>query len=423
MSTSQRKSITTPAPGLLVYDIDKKTIFLFDGTQWLPMMVATNGTNTIPETIIPTQVQEQAGSSVDVSGNYAIVGARTADQNRGAAYIYFKQNGTWTQQAKLTASDAAIDDIFGYSVAINGDWAVVGAPYDDILSGPPIIINHTDRGSIYIFQRNGTTWTQTAKLTSTTVASQINYGISVAMDGDRLIVGAYIDNDNGAAYIYQRSGNLWALQQRIFATDGAFADRFGGSVDIHGNYAIVGAVNADNSGNSSVGAAYIFFNNGITWSMQQKVGGSDLTDNYGIAVAITDTLALVGSSNTQVNSLGQHGIVVAYRRNTTTWSNIGTLDVPDGIATAAIGSSIAIDGELAIVGAPNGFGTFAGQGTCYVYQYIDRDWRYQHKINESQGMAGAFGFSVATDGLHIIIGNPNRGGSIGAGGVAIVSCD
>ena len=424
VSSSQRKSIVSPAAGLLVYDVDKRTIFLYDGTQWLPMMIAASNTNTLPETIVPDNVQgdEHAGYSVAVSGNYAILGANKYNEHQGTAYIYFKQNGIWTQQAKLFASDGAIEDRFGSSVAINGDWAVVGAYSDDVTIGiPPFVTNYPDRGSIYIFQRNGTNWTQTARLNSTTTNTSF-YGMSIAMDGDRLVVGSVWEDGTGAAYVYQRNGNLWALQQRIVATDGLAGDEFGSSIDIKGHYIIVGAPGDDFNAIVNSGSAYVFYNNGIFWAQQQKIaGGDEGTDLVGCSVAINDSLALVGNSTKPINGLAYHGEVKAYRRNGTNWSTIATLGVPDGIADARIGWAIAMHGEVAIVAANGGFGNLPGQGTCYVYKYIDGQWRFQHKINEPQGTSGMFGYSVALDGMHIIVGIPFR--PLNKGGAAFVSYD
>ena len=424
VSSSQRKSIVTPAAGLLVYDVDKRTIFLYDGNQWLPMMIAASNTNTLPETIVPDNMQgdEHVGYSVAISGNYAILGANKYNEDQGTAYIYFKQNGIWTQQAKLFASDGAIEDRFGSSVAINGDWAVVGAYSDDVTTGtPPFIINYPDRGSIYIFQRNGTNWTQTARLTSTTTNTSF-YGMSIAMDGDRMVVGSTYDNGTGAAYVYQRSGNLWVLQQRIVAADGLAGDEFGYSVDIKGNYIIVGATGDDFNAIVNAGSAYVFNYNGFFWAQQQKIaGGDDDTDLVGYSVAINDSLALVGNSTKPINGLAMHGEVKAYRRNGIIWNTIATLGVPDGIAEARIGWAIAMHGEVAIVGAIHGFGNLPGDGTSYLYKFIDGQWRFQHKINETQGMSGVFGWSVAIDGSHIIVGNPFR--TLNKGGAAFVSYD
>ena len=155
------------------------------------------------------------GLPVAISGDYVVVGATDGNtlSRAGCAYI-FKRNGTtWTQEAKIVASDRAIDDAFGNSISINGDYVVVGASYDseDIISG------NTKRwaGSAYIFKRNGTSWTQEAKIVASDRAEYDSFGNSVAINGDYVVVGAYFESEDvtggntlinaGSAYFFKRS--------------------------------------------------------------------------------------------------------------------------------------------------------------------------------------------------------------------------
>ena len=187
---------------------------------------------------------DEFGVSVAISGDTLVVGAHGDNDNgtnSGSAYI-FTRSGTlaWTQQAKLTASDGAADDEFGGSVAISGDTVVVGAVWNDD--------NGTDSGSAYIFTRSGTAWTEQAKLTASDGAADDNFGNSVAISGDTVVVGAWHDDDNGtdsgSAYIYTRSGTAWTEQAKLMASDGAADDEFGDSVAISGDTVVVGAFHA-----------------------------------------------------------------------------------------------------------------------------------------------------------------------------------
>ncbi len=407
VSSTQRKAISNPAIGLMVYDIDKRTIFLYDGSQWLPLMTAGNSAGILPETVRGNDVEggDGFGVSVAISGNYAIVGALSDSDGRGSAYIFFRNGGKWTQQAKLTAGDGAVDDYFGGSVAIDGDYAVVGAYGDDILtSNPPIIINYEDRGSIYIFQRNGASWTQQTELTSTVAVSSLWFGFSLAMDGNRIAVGANGDGA-GSAYVYQRSGSLWIFQQRITAADGVTGDAFGNSIDISGNYLVIGAPWDDNATKTNAGSAYIYFYNGVNWSLQYKhentVGATN--DNEGQSVAISDSLVLIGIPYRAVDGI-VHGVVLPLRRTGTTWNPMGTINVPDGINYALTGMSLALHGSYAIIGAPDGFGNFAGFGTTYLYKITGNTWILQQKINHPALVNNHFGNAVAIDAFNIIIG-------------------
>jgi hypothetical protein len=163
---------------------------------------------------------------------------------------------TWTQQQKLTASDGAATDNFGSSVALSGDTALVGASGDDVGG-------NANQGSAYVFVRTGTTWTQQQQLTASDGTTGDNFCISVALEGDTAVIGAGADDingnaDQGSAYVFVRTGTIWAQQQKLFAADGAANDFFGYSVALNGGTALVGAYLDDIGGNVDQGSAYIF---------------------------------------------------------------------------------------------------------------------------------------------------------------------
>jgi len=144
--------------------------------------------------------------------------------------------------AKLTASDAAADDLFGRSVSISGDTAIVGAVFDDDACPTDPDCNS---GSAYVFVKNGATWTRTAKLTASDAAADDFFGDSVSISGDTAIVGAPRDDDagsfSGSAYVFVKNGATWTQQAKLTASDAAVNDFFGFSVSISGDTAIVGA--------------------------------------------------------------------------------------------------------------------------------------------------------------------------------------
>ena len=205
-------------------------------------------------------VSDLFGQSVAISGDYAIVGALGDDDNgsaSGSAYV-FRRTGanTWDSGTKILAADGAENDYFGYSVAISGYYAIVGARFDDD--------NGSQSGSAYVFRRTGTnTWDSGTKILASDGAENDYFGISVAISGDYAIVGAYLDDDNGSgsgsAYVFRRTGtntNTWDSGTKVLASDGAADDWFGYSVAISGDYAIVGAYRDDDNGSES-GSAYI----------------------------------------------------------------------------------------------------------------------------------------------------------------------
>ena len=158
--------------------------------------------------------------------------------------------------SKLVASDAARFDEFGWSVALSGDYALVGAPDDDIAGH--------DGGSAYVFVRSGTSWSQQAKLVASDGGSSDNFGFSVALSGDYALVGAPNTRSPRPAYVFLRNGTSWSQQAKLVASDGAIYDRFGYSVALSGDYALVGARYDGGDTNTNSGSAYVFFRDGTS---------------------------------------------------------------------------------------------------------------------------------------------------------------
>jgi hypothetical protein len=181
------------------------------------------------------------------------VGANT---DQGSAYIFVRAGTTWTQQAKFIASDGAAGDFFGYSVSISGDYAVIGAYVDDVGA-------NSNQGSAYVFMRSGTTWAQQAKLIASDGAAGDYFGSSVSISGDYVVIGARGDDiganyDQGSAYVFVRSGTTWTQQAKLTTSDGAAGDQFGNSVSISGDYVVIGAQSDDTVTNSNQGSACVF---------------------------------------------------------------------------------------------------------------------------------------------------------------------
>ncbi len=256
-----------------------------------------------------------------------------AGSESGSAYVFVRSGTTWSQQAKLTAFDAAAIDQFGYSVAISGDTAIVGAYGDDDAGSAS--------GSAYVFVRSGTTWSQQAKLTALDAAASDQFGYSVAISGDTAIVGAYLDDDagsaSGSAYVFVRSGTTWSQQAKLTASDGAASDLFGYSVAISGDTAIVGAYGDDDAGSDS-GSAYVFVRSGTTWSQQAKLTALDAAavDCFGYSVAISGDTAIVGAYLDD-DAGSASGSAYVFVRSGTTWSQQAKLTASDGAASDQFG--------------------------------------------------------------------------------------
>ena len=240
-------------------------------------------------TALDGEADDWFGCSISIDGDYAIVGACYDDSEKGSAYI-FKRTGTiWVQEAKLNAFDGKESDQFGCSVSIEGNYAIIGA-----------YAKNNWAGAAYVFKRDGTTWEEKAKLTASDGSSGDYFGYSVSIDGPRVIVGAYGDDgmgtDSGSAYIFTRGCCGWEEAAKLHPSDGAFGDYFGYSVSIYEIRVIIGAFHDDDMGTDS-GSAYIFNRTGATWVEEQKLNASDgeTEDEFGVSVSINGNYAIVGA--------------------------------------------------------------------------------------------------------------------------------
>ena len=214
-------------------------------------------------------------------------------------------------------------DQFGYGVSISGDYVIVGAFRED----PSGV---TNAGSAYIFVRSGTTWSQQAKLVASDKAAFDQFGYGVSISGDYVIVGADNADPNGisgagAAYVFVRSGTTWSQQAKLVASDKAASDYFGISVAISSTgYAIVGASGADPNGISRAGAAYIFKRSGSSWSQETKLISPNLGSAayFGRSVSIDGDRAVASAPLEYVSSIRGGGGHVFKRNANGTWSNL-----------------------------------------------------------------------------------------------------
>ena len=310
--------------------------------------------------------------------------------------------------SKLLSSDGAAGDIFGVSVAVSGDYAIVGASGEDIST-------NSGQGAAYVFMRTGTnTWDAGTKIVAPGGAAGDRFGCSVAISGDCAIVGASwadisTNSDQGAAYVFRRTGtNNWDAGTKIVASDGAANDRFGESVAVSGDCAIVGAFWADISTNSDQGAAYVFRRTGTnTWDAGTKITASDGSANYdfGTSVAVSGDYAIVGASGADISGPDKGAAYVFRRTGTNTWDGGTKIVASDGTGRDYFGDSVAVSGNYAIVGAPGAL-ISENQGAAYVFRRTGTNtWDAGTKITASDGAANDwFGDSVAISGDYAIVG-------------------
>jgi len=352
------------------------------------------------------------GHSVSIDGNYTIVGALADDDNDedfGSAYIFYKNEDgadNWGQITKITTSDGARKDWFGNSVSINGDYVIVGARGDD---------DNGDRsGSAYIFHKDmggSNNWGQVAKITASDGAASDQFGKSVSISGDYVIVGAYwVDEiDSGSAYIFyknQGGPDNWGQLAKLTSDDGV-ADGFGESVSISGDYAIVGAYHDDDNGDAS-GSAYIFHKDQggpDNWGQMAKITANDGAsgDTFGRSVSISGDNAIVGARF--------HGAAYIFHKDQggpDNWGQMAKITASDGVSLW-FGESVSISGDYAIVGKKDNNSIFVPDiGAAYIFyknQGGPDNWGEVTKITASDGDENDnFGGSVSISGDYAIVG-------------------
>jgi FG-GAP repeat len=423
MTTLQRNAIAAPKAGLFVFDTNKQTLCMFNGANWVYFQssVEPNEVPPIEQVASDGEVGDYFGGSVAIDGNYAVVGAENDNIGnnikQGSAYIFFFNGTAWVEQAKLTAADGNDNDNFGRSVSISGSYVVVGAENDDV----GIDVNE---GSAYVFFRTGTSWTQQAKITATNGVADDFFGNSVSISGSYIAVGARGDDvganvNEGSAYFFVRSGVNWTQQDQVIAPFGSADDEFGFSVSISGDYAVVGAPYDDYLGNTNSGTAHIFLRNGVNWVFQQTVFSTIDDDLLGYKVSINGDIIVVGIP-TQFNTPPYR--VKFYKRNGILWDSydgISTLDLILNEATAGFGRhGLATFGNYTIIGSPQS--TYQGQtkGMAFLFKTPSPvgsgTWFFIRKIADPLGLlAYHAGWSAAVSNTYCIVGAPGSNGQKG----------
>lgn len=398
------------------------------------------------------------GSAVAIDGDTIVVGAYFEDSNQttitngltsssdnsasstGAVYVYKRTADTWAQEAYLKAPNADTGDQLGYSVAISGDTIVASAFGEDsnqttITNGATASADNTagQSGAAYVYKRTGVNWAQQAYLKASNAEANDQYGITVAVSGDTVVVGANAEDSNqttitngatssadntlgqsGAAYVYKRTGTTWLQEAYLKAPNAGSSDNFGVSVAIDGDTIAVGALtessnqttvtngataSADNSA-PGAGAVYVFKRTGTTWAQEAylKAPNAEINDSFGRRVSISGSFILVGaysedSNQTTIsndgtasadNTVSGAGAAYVFKRTDGIWANQAYLKASNAGMTDSYGYSVWISGGTAVVSAAgedssgtsiingetsNTDNTVSGSGAVYIYDY------------------------------------------------------
>ena len=315
---------------------------------------------------------------------------------------------------KLLASDGEANNVFGNAVALEGEYALIGSPKNTFILDEP--------GSVYFFKHDGMLWAEEQILTASDGTADDRFGGAIAISGDVAVIGASGAEGNsansGAAYVFRYDGVSWVEEQKLFSENGSDADFYGGAVAIHDDTILIGAPQ-DDSGGPIIGSAHVYRYDGLTWTEEQKLTASDgeMGDNFGQAVALEEDVAVV-SAHLDDDNGDLSGSVYVFRFNGALWIEEQKLTASDGAVFDLFGNSVALEGNVILVGAPFDDGDGDTSGSVYVYRYNSPLWVEEQTLTGSDiGEIDQFGFRVALDDEKALVGAPlhDHGGDVAGG--------
>ena len=351
-------------------------------------------------------VEDRFGNCVSISGDRAVVGANFSDalgEDSGAAYVFHWDGSQWNQVARLVASDGTVGDRFGYWVSISGNRLVVGALYKDALG--------ENSGAAYVFEWDGNSWEEQTKLLPVDGAAGDEFGTSVSISGDRIVVGSHFDGDqgtdSGSAYVFEWDGNSWEEQAKLVASDGAPEDYFGQSLSISGDRLVVGAHGADNQSANS-GSAYVFEWDGNSWEEQTKLIASDSAENDDSAFSVSmQGDRIVVGSHFDDDQGTDSGSAYVFEWDGNSWEEQTKLTASDGAAGDEFGIFVSMDGNRIAVGTYRDDDQGTDSGSAYVFEWDGNSWEEQAKLTASDGASNDyFGATVSVSGDRVLGGAP-----------------
>ena len=397
-------------------------VFTRTGTTWSPQQKLIAG---------DASADDSFGQAVAINGETVVVGVPRDDVgtnvDQGSARVFTRFGGVWTPQQTVLANDGTAGDFFGYSVAVNGQSAAVGAPARNSLSG-----------AAFVFIRNGTSWSQQQRLLPNENTNNDIFGFSVSLSGDTVLAAApllpsrvtatatgqqisllpllpaqtnaAVTPNSGALFlpqgsvgVFTRTGASWSQQTRLTAQIAPVGEEyFGFSVAISGNTAVIGA-----SGyNNTIGGAFVFIRSGQFWQFQQILvdGQGEMFDYFGASVAISGDTIVIGAYGDDVGSVNQ-GSVSVFVRSGNAWQLQQKLNANDTATGGVVGYSVALDGDTLVAGNQ----TYNSSQSAYVFTRTDGSWSQRKKLTPSNpGSFFYYGQSVAVSGNTIIVGSPGE---------------
>lgn len=344
-------------------------------------------------------VRGHFGCSVALDGATALVGAFNDGDfgaTAGAAYVFVNSSGLWQPAQKLYASDARSASWFGWAVALDGDRALIGARYD------------LQNGSTYIYENVGASWVEQGKLRAPDGAALDEFGASVSLVGNTALIGAPRDDDNGsdagAVYVFVNSNGHWDFQAKLLAPDGAPFEFFGWRVAQTEDWAAIGAFADDDLGTDS-GSVHVYerVDGEWTWAAKLLASAGKAGDRFGAAVALDDDVLLVGAPQLD-NADAEPGSVHDFRLVGGAWQLNGVITPPDA-STGGFGFAVSLKDATALISCPRDDEQSSGAGAVYAFRSNETSWISLGRLTASDGAAGdQFGRAMAHDGDLALVG-------------------
>lgn len=349
------------------------------------------------------------GRAVAVSGTTALIGAPQDDtpaHTAGSAAVFVRNGDTWSQQARLVASPSRPGDYFGTSVALDGDTAVVGAPRDDFGDQFP------DAGSAYVFTRSGATWTLQARLTPPRPWKDGLFGWSVAVQGNTAVIGAPRYRGevvSGLTFVFTRSGATWSQRAVLVPSDARYDDLFGLAVAIDRGSIIVGASGHATASGGDAGAAYVFVHTAAGWIEQAELTvvlrGSPI-ERFGTAVDISADTVVVGAISGNARHIAFTGAAYVFTRSGGVWAQEAKLVAKHPHEFDYFGCAVAVQSGVAVVGAEARTAE-STEGAAYVFHRRGTSWIQREPLVPMATLDPIlFGAAVALDGSTLLVGAP-----------------
>ena len=353
-----------------------------------------NGQVTNEIKIVPSQDIDSFADAVSISGKRALIGVKKGGpvNGAGAAYIFEFDGNNWNEVAILEPSDVDFGDEFGSSVSLLGERAAISS-----------ISDNNESGSVYIFEFDGNSWLETAKLTSSDSQDEDNFGFSVSLSTDKILIGAPyhdraggpFDMNAGAAYIYGYDGTNW--QQTIKLTPATDVGAvFGSAVNLSETRAVIGAFNDGLISGSPGGSAFVFEFNGANWVEDQKLKPSDVTDTtgfFGHAASHSGDKIIIGD---YIRSRAY-----IFEKQVNSWVETEIISIDDN---SLFGFSVSLSGDKVLIGEPSQNNL---TGRAFMYEPMGADWVQTEIFMANDGLQGdSYGSTLDFDGATVLIGAP-----------------